>query len=139
MTTRVDIAEIVHRRLRGLATDAGLSFATTGNLTEGDYTDAISAALRSVGAVDPDTDVIDVALITTATLDTVIGQTSSEMLSQLELHYATLTDIKVGPREEKLSQIRTAIAAISGRTGGSGSGRIVIRKLTRRADDYEFE
>ena len=41
-------------------------------------------------------------------------------LDRLELHFATLTDLKVGQRDEKLSQIGAAVARA--RAGGSRSG-----------------
>lgn len=133
MTTRIELAGIVHRRLRGLATDAGLSTAANGTLTEGDYTDAIGAALRAVG-------VASAAELTDGNLDQAIGATTREMLLQLELHYAALTDIKAGERDEKLSQIRAALTTInaSGRAGASSGAQITVRKLTRRAADFEW-
>lgn len=138
---RATLAQTVHRRLRALAEDAGLSTTASGSQTEGDYTDAIDAALRALGLVDPDTGALDISFAQVAQHNSLIGMVSGEMLVQLEVHYATLTDIKVGDREEKLSQIRAAVRALGSTAGtvAAGAGSVVaVRKLTRRADDYEL-
>lgn len=136
---RATLAQIVHRRLRGLATDAGLSFAAVGDQPEGDYTDAIDQALRSLGLIDPETGALDISLATTDQENALISSVTGELLTQLQLHYATLVDIKAGERDEKLSQIRAAIAATStSSTTTSGSRTVQVRSLTRRADDYVF-
>lgn len=141
MATRAEIAATVHRRLRALATDAELTTAPSGEQTEGDYTDAVDAALRAAGCVDAETDAVDVALVTSANLDAVIAATTREVLIQLAFHYAVLTDIRAGERDEKLSQIGAAVRALGSSSGGSGAsaGRpVIVKQLTRRADDYEF-
>lgn len=137
--TRAEIAAIVHRKLGGLASDASLSTTASGEQTEGSYTDAIDAGLRSLGALDADTDLPDIRALEAGQLDTLLGLVEGEALALLQRHYATLTDIRVGERDEKLSQISAQIAKLkpSGGAGGGG-GRIVIRTLTREAVDYEF-
>lgn len=138
--TRAQLAATIHRRLRGLATDAQLSPAAAGELTEGDYTDAIDAGLRSIGAINADTDALDISLVTTAQLNTLLQLVEADMLRQLQRHYAVAVDLKAGQREEKLSQIGAAIRAMgSSSSGGSGGGgAIVVRPLKREAKDYEL-
>lgn len=140
---RATLAATCHRRLRALATDANLSPAANGLQTEGDYTDAIDAALRALGMVHPETGELDISTAPIEQHNALIEATTREMLTQLQLHYAALTDIKIGDREEKLSQIRSAIAAVandntSSNTSSIGGRKVEQRRLTRRADDYEF-
>jgi hypothetical protein len=137
--TRADIAGLVHRALGALATDAALTTTDDGaGQTEGSYTDAIDYGLRAVGAIDADTDAIDVGLITVATLDDLLQVVKRAMLERLQLHYATVVDLQVGQREEKLSQIGAAIARLLG-SSASGSARVTVRPLRRAARDYDFE
>jgi|FLYN01.1.fsa_nt_gi hypothetical protein len=135
--TRAELAAMVHRKLGQLATDASLSTTASGDQTEGSYTDAIDAGLRSVGAIDPETDLADVRWLDAGLLDTCLDAIEREVLERLQRHYAVLTDIKVGERDEKLSQIGAAIAKLTG-SGRPGGGKVVVRGLRRRADDYEF-
>lgn len=138
--TRASIAATVHRGLRALATDAALSTAA-GEQTEGDYTDAIDAALRSIGAVDVDTDLPDVSLVTSAQLNTLLQLAEAHILRQLQRHYAVAVDLRTGQRDEKFSQVAAALRALSGSSssGGGGGGAIVVRPLKREAKDYELE
>jgi len=50
--TRQELAQMAHARLSDLATAFSLSYAASGDNTEGDYTRAVDAALREMGAVD---------------------------------------------------------------------------------------
>lgn len=137
--TRAQLAARVARKLSALASDASLSSTASGALTEGDYTDAIDAGCRAVGAVNPETDQPDVRWLDSGTIDTATELVQREMLQRLQGYYTSLTDIKVGPREEKLSQIASAIARMaSGSAAGGGSRKVVTRALGRRADDYEM-
>lgn len=138
--TRAELAERVHRKLDSLASDATLSTTAVGTQTEGSYTDAVDAGLRAVGAIDVETDLPDVRYLDTALLDSCLDAIEREMLERLTRHYAVLTDIKVGDRDEKLSQIGKSIGALagSGKAGGSSGGKIVIRQLRREAKDYEL-
>lgn len=136
--TRADIAGLVQRALGALATDAALTTTDDGTgQTEGSYTDAIDYGLRAVGAIDADTDAIDVALITVATLDDLLQVVQRAMLERLQLHYATVVDLQVGQRAEKLSQIGAAIGRLLGGAGGGGA-RVVVRTLRREANDYDL-
>ncbi len=60
--------------------------------------------------------------LTATSLDTLLNEVESEMLEQLQRDYAVATDIKVGQRDEKLSQVATAIGKLKG-TPQSGGGK----------------
>lgn len=135
--TRALLAARVARKLSALATDASLSSTPAGTQTEGDYTDAIDAGLRSVGAINPETDLPDVRYLDSSNIDSVMDQVQREMLERLQGYYASLVDIEVGPRKEKLSQIGAAIARMTS-AASSGGGKVVARTLGHRAADYEM-
>lgn len=137
--TRAQIAAAVHRKLGQLATDAGLSTAESGDQTEGSYTDAIDAALRQLGAYDPDTEALDAALVGISSINALLRIVEGEMLERLQRHYALLTDIKVGQRDEKLSQIGAALRALAaaGATNRAGAP-VIARPLRREAYDFEL-
>jgi hypothetical protein len=126
--TRSQLAAIVHRRLGRLADDAGLTTTAAQGQMEGSYTDAIDAALRSLGAASID----DVA---TAHVNALIALVEAEMLSRLERHYALETDYQQGALSQKLSQIRAGIqsireavaADVTTRASGAGRGITIKR------------
>lgn len=139
VATRAELAARVARQLSALAGDAGLSAVASGSQTEGDYTDAIDAGLRAVGAVDEDTDEPDVRALDAASLDTALAAIERELLKRLQRYYASVVDLKVGQRDEKLSQIGAALRALTAGGGASGSaGKVVTRTLRREARDYEL-
>ncbi len=128
--TRADIALRADDKLGRLASDRSLSTASSGVRTEGDYTYAVDAALRAVGAVDEDGGGVDVRWLDPGNVLTAIDVAVQEMLETLRLDYATETDVSLGPRRESLSQKAAAIGAILGSGGASqGSGRVVQRPL----------
>lgn len=133
--TRTALAEAVHRKLGQLAADAGLTTIPATGQTEGSYTDAVDTGLRTVGAIDPETDQPDVRALDTTHIDGCMDAIERAMLERLQWHYAVLTDITVGDRDEKLSQIGAALARIG---GSQRRGTVIMRPLRRRADDYEF-
>lgn len=139
--SRSELATTVARKLSGLASDAELSLLASGAQTEGDYTDAIDAGLRAVGAIDEETDLVDVRALTAANLDICLDAIEREMLKRLQRHYAVMPDLRVGERDEKLSQIGAALARLVGSgsgSGGGGGGKVVIRNLRREARDYDL-
>lgn len=127
--TRANIAARADRKLGRLASDRSLSTALSGSQTEGDYTDAVDAALRSVGAVNPETATPDVRYLEPASVNTAIDVCVQEMLEYLRMDYATETDVSLGPRRESLSQKAAQIGKILGDGGSAGSGRVVVRSL----------
>lgn len=127
--TRADIATRADDKLGRLASDRSLSTALSGSLTEGDYTYAVDAALRAVGAVDPETDGVDVRWMEPGHVLTAIDVAVQEMLEQLRMDYATETDVALGPRRESLSQKAESIGKILGDGANKGSGRVVSRPL----------
>jgi hypothetical protein len=100
-----DLAARLARDLGSLASDAGWSAEATSGQPQGHYTDAIADAMDDIG-------VDDLAEATPAHLRRVRQAALLTCLERLELYYATLTDIRVGQRDEKLSQIASAIGRI---------------------------
>lgn len=132
--TRANLAAQVHAKLAGLATDASLSTAVNGSLTEGDYTYAIDSGLRSIGAIDPETDTPDTRYLDAALVNAALAAVEREILEQLQRDYAVQVDLKIGPRSEALSQINKALAALTGTGegqsgGGSQGGPVIVRRL----------
>lgn len=137
--TRAELAGITARKLATLASDAGLSSTPNGTQTEGSYTDAIDAGLRSVGAVDPETDTPDIRGLSASLIDSCLSAIERAMLETLQRHYALLVDTKDGPSEQKLSQIAASLKAVaSGASGGGKAGQVVVRSLGREARDYDL-
>jgi hypothetical protein len=136
--TRAQIAARVHAKLGRLATERSLSTAAAGELTEGDYTYAVDAGLRQVGAINRDTDAPDLRYLSTALVDAALDATEREMLEQLQRDYAVEVDIKAGPHSEHLSQIAKQLSNINSSKGGGG-GRVVMRRMHRSAKDYTFQ
>jgi hypothetical protein len=136
--SRSELAARVHRKLDALATDASFSTTTSGAQTEGSYTDAVDAGLRAVGAIDVETNLPDVRYLDAGLLDSCLDAIEREMLERAQRHYAALTDIKVGDRDEKLSQIAKTIGALSAGGQGGARGKVVMRTLRREANDYEL-
>lgn len=116
---RAEIATRLAKRLGALATDAALSSVASASGPEGDYSEAIDEALRSVGALnlwgDP-----DVTLVRSEQVNDLLESAQTAMLQRLRSSYALETDVTLGPRRESRSQIATSIDAMLG--GGSGGG-----------------
>lgn len=140
--TRSAIAASVHDKLSRLASQASLSTSASGSDTEGDYTGSVDAGLRGVGALNPETGLPDTRYLEPDMVDTVEDIVLREMLEKLRNYYATDVDIKFGPRDEKLSQIREAVdkqlGAGSGGGGNSG-GKVITRRLIHSRPDFEFD
>jgi hypothetical protein len=135
--TRAGLATRVHEKLGRLATERALSTTTSGALTEGDYTHAVDAGLRSSGAVNPETDEPDVRWLEAGSLETILEAIEQEMLERLQRDYAVETDISLGSRSESRSQIRDAISELTSSAGG-GSKRPVQRKMRHDRGDFEL-
>jgi hypothetical protein len=132
--TRANIAARVHAKLGRLATDRSYSTAASGSLTEGDYTYAIDAGLRSVSAINAQTGQPDTRYSNADDVNSVINVVYREMVEQLQAEYAVESDITVGPRTERRSQIAGSLSQIM-ETGAKqdGSGGIVMKRM--RYDD----
>jgi hypothetical protein len=131
--TRAQIAAQVHNKLGRVATERNLTITPSGTLTEGSYTYAIDAALRNVGAINPETGLPDVRYLNDTSVQNAIDATRREMLEQLQSDYAVEVDTRTGPYQQSLSQKRQAIAEILGGAGGesgSSTGGIVVRKMS---------
>lgn len=142
--SRAALAERIHAKLGRLASERSLSAAASGADTEGDYTAAVDSGLRTVNAIHPGTGLPDARCVEPGMVDTALEAVEREMLEQLYHDYAAEVDVRVGPREEALSQKRESIRERLGggrRDGvrGTGSGgRIVTAPLRREAEDYDF-
>ena len=127
---RLDIAVGVNEKLARLASDRSLVTTPDGDDTEGDYTKAVDAGLRSIGAVNPYTALPDDRYVEINRVGAVIDAVMREMLEQLRADYAVEVDISEGPHRESLSQINKAITAMIGEGEGSTpGGRVISRKL----------
>lgn len=136
--TRAQIAAQVHARLGTLATDYSLSVTPSGALTEGSYTYAIDAGLRGCNAVNDETGQPDVRYLDSGDVLTVLELVEGEMLKRVQRSAVTEVDVALGPRRESLSQKAANIGSLIGGGAGSGGGRVVMRKLTHSATDYEL-
>lgn len=129
--TRAQIAESVHHKLGRLALDRGLTTSPSGTLTEGSYTYAIDAALRFIGAIDPDTGSPSVRWVDEQSAQTVIDATEKQMLEQLRLDYVVEVDTSTGPFSQQLSQKAKTLDEIlsgSSTTGASSSNAPVVQR-----------
>ena len=135
--TRALMATRTHTKLGRLATERSLSTTASGVLTEGSYTYAIDAALRAVGAINPETGLVDVRYLDASSLQTALDFIEREMIEQLQRDYAVETDIRVGQRSESRSQIAKILGDMN--ANQSGGGKVVMRRLHReRPEDFEL-
>lgn len=116
--TDADLAARLHRDLAALAADAGWATTATTGQAQGHYSDPIADAKADVG-------VSDLATATVAQQKRVRQLALGICLERLELHYAAQVDLRVGQREERLSQIGAQLARIraSAPAAGGGVGR----------------
>lgn len=131
--TRAQLAATVHTKLGRLATDRSYSTTASGSSTEGSYTAAVDTGLRTVGALDDETGLPDVRYLDVGMIDACLDAIEDEMIERLRRDYSLEVDITVGPRSEKLSQVATALGRM-GNSGGSGSGRVVTKKLSHSVE-----
>jgi hypothetical protein len=134
-TTRANVAARVNAKLGQLATDQGLDTFADGDLTEGDFTYAVDAGLRSIGAINPETGEPDVRYVEPEQVAALIDAVEQEMLERLVRDYSTVVDIAVGPRRESRSQTAQMLQDQVSKRGGA---KVQVRKLRHRADDYEM-
>ena len=132
--TRAAVAARVHTKLGLLATDMSYNTTSSGALTEGSYTYAIDTGLRQSGAIDPMTDEPDVRWMATTHIDSLLSVVEFAMLERLQRNYATMTDITVGQRSERLSQIASAIDKLKGAVSPQGTGILYAGRGTSFLD-----
>jgi len=132
--TRLELADDAADILGDLATqDAGFVTTPSGTDTEGDYTEAVDAALREFGAVGADGQP-DVRYLTLDRVDGAIDSIQLYMLHKLHRYYARhATDFTLEGRTEHWHQRTAAIEAllgiaVGGRTSGAGRA-IATRRL----------
>lgn len=128
--TEVELATRLHRDLTALATEAGWSVTATTGQSYGSYTDAIVDAKTDAGVTG------DLADATAAQLATVRSASLQACLVRLELHFAAYADLKVGERDEKLSQLRGALASARANIGGGGATATSFRLRRGKQVDY---
>ena len=128
--TRAQIATAVHAKLGRLATERSLSTTPSGTLTEGSYTYAIDAGLRTIGAIDEEVGLPSVRFVESEQVQMLIGEVRREMLEFLQTEYAVEVDTSTGPYSQQLSQKASLIGDIigSGKGGGGTSGGAIIQK-----------
>ena len=105
MTTRTALAQRLARDLGPLASDADWSLDPAGDQTEGSYTDAISDGLAAAG-------VVSLEAATASQVEAVRVAALGSALTRLEFWWAAQVDLKVGQRDEKLSQISKALRTL---------------------------
>jgi len=136
--TRSAMAARVHAKLGRLASERSYSVTASGALTEGSYTYGVDAGLRSVGAINPETGTPDVRYLDEENIQTALDYIENEMVEQLQRDYSVEVDVRVGQRQESLSQISKILNETSaGGSSKSGGGRIVQRKLTHGIQDEQ--
>lgn len=133
--TRGEIATRVHAKLGRLVAERNMYPNESGALTEGAYTYAVDAALRYVGAIDPDAGLPDVRWLDEQTIQNALDYVEKQMLEQLQKDYAVEVDTSEGPYSQSLSQKRQAISDMlgdggSGGSGGSAGGVVIERRMT---------
>lgn len=102
--TRQALALAAHAELSDLATQLSISYATSGTRTEGDYTEAVTMALRETGAVHPKTGLPDVRYLDPEDVSTVVRQIAYHMLSVLHNKASLLpTSSTTGPVTDRYS------------------------------------
>lgn len=127
--TKANLAQMVFYNMSSLATDAGYEAASAASNTVG-FGYAVDFAVITVIGTN------DVTLVTDSNLVSVITWAEYFALKKLYNFYATAVDFKLGPREEKLSQIARAIDAISAQLGLVTSGPIVFRDMLWEFNDF---
>jgi len=133
--TRSAMAARVHTKIGRLATERSYSTTPSSGLTEGTYTYAVDAGLRAVGAINPETGLPDARYLDEENIQTALDFIEREILEQLQRDYSVEVDVRIGQRQESLSQISKALGeTVSG--GSKGGGRIVTRKLTHDGDRW---
>jgi len=133
--TRSAMAARVHNKIGRLATERSYSTTPSSGLTEGTYTYAVDAGLRAVGAINPETGLPDARYLDEENIQTALDFIEREILEQLQRDYSVEVDVRVGQRQESLSQISKALGETVS-SGSKGGGRIVTRKLTHDGDRW---
>jgi hypothetical protein len=134
--TRAELATLAEDRLSDLATEFSLSTGRDGDLTEGDYTHAISAALRTLGMVNEWQDP-DVRCMDPGDVDRVVKQIEEEMLPVLHNKALLRTEsYSLGPLTERKSTNRYLAMRMGILPGMQAArrGTITVKKLRRPSD-----
>jgi hypothetical protein len=128
--TDAELAQRLHRDLAALAADAAWSPTATEGQALGHYTDPIADAKADVG-------VSDLSAATASQAKRVRQEALRACLERLELHYAAVTDLRVGQRDEKHSQIAQALGRLrASATSSGGSGAVGFTLRRGPARDY---
>ncbi|MBN1991353.1 MAG: hypothetical protein JW953_01520 [Anaerolineae bacterium] len=136
--TRAQIAAAVARKLGRVATDRSYSTTLSGTQTEGDYTDAVDDALRTMGAIDPKTGLTNVRWADSGMVKAIIDAALQAMLEKAQIDYAVEVDFSIGPHSEQLSQKRAALKDLTSAEGGAGNRQVVSRPLRHEREDYTW-
>lgn len=126
---RAAIAAAVAARMTSLVSDAGLSATASASGPEGDYSLCVDEALRALGSVNGYGDP-DVTMLEPGEVNDAIDAAQNALLVRLRATYSLATDVSLGPRNERRSQIATAIDGMMGGSGKGGGQRVGVGKLT---------
>lgn len=138
--TRAQVAAAIHAKLGRLASERSLSTTLSGALTEGSYTYAIDAGLRTIGAIDEETGKPDIRFVNADQVQMLIDAVTQEMLEFLRIEYVVEVDTTTGPYQQSLSQKAARIGEIIGGgkssgSGGSSGGAVIQRRVKYGNDD----
>lgn len=119
--TEAELAARLSRDLNSLASEAEWTTTGSGDQPQGSYTDAIADAKAAA----------DVDDLTTATAAQIVSIRRTALLAcydRLVNYYATLVDITVGPRQERLSQLLGAVERARQASVGRVAQGVTIRR-----------
>ncbi|HIP70548.1 MAG TPA: hypothetical protein EYH05_04045 [Anaerolineae bacterium] len=130
--SRVELARLADRNLGELATTFSLSYGPDGDDTEGDYTQAVTSALREVGAID-ERNLPDVRCLKPYEVDEAVDRIVYHMMPILH-NRAMLkpTSSTTGPVTDKfnlLGAIEKRMGIVPGQANINPAG-VVTRRLT---------
>lgn len=120
--TKTDLQGIVAENMANLALDAGYTYL--------DFETPVTFALITVVGSD------DATLVTDTNLISVISWAEYYAFKKLYNFYITAVDFKLGPREEKLSQIARGLQNITQTLGIGTTSPIVFRDMTWTFNDF---
>lgn len=119
--THIDLENMVISNLDALASEANMT----------NFENAVDYALITVVGA------IDASLVTDTNLISVITWAEYWALKKLYNYYLTAVDFKLGPREEKLSQIARGMQNLLSSLGiSAGQSPIVFRDMTWTFNDF---
>ena len=127
--TKSQLNLMLFDNLSSLATDAGFTRKNASSQADGFDLQMTFALITVVGEND-------VTLVTDSNLISVLSWAELFALKKLYNYYLTAVDFKLGPREEKLSQIARGIENLTKDLGVSNQTPIVFKDMTWTFNDF---